>query len=941
MSPERPPKVFISYSHDSDEHEDRVLDLAEHLVEDGIDVALDRFVHPPPSSWPLWMETEMDAADYIVVVCSRGYLAKVQRKVKRGTGKGIKWESLLSYQQIYDNDSNSAKFIPVLLEGGEYKHIPKPMRGGNHYKPNQSSEYEKLLRHISNQPETPKPEPRPLKRLPPRSRSETKASSAFKPWNIPHQRNDAFTGREQLLAHLRNDLIKKHKQALSGLGGVGKTQIAIEYAYRHKHDYTAVLWTFADTEQSIRGGFAQIASYLNLPEKDATEQAKVTEAVRRWLDENPGWLLVFDNADDPTVIKDFLPQPGQGHFLVTTRAHQFQKIGIFSPREVDVLTQDEARQFLLVRTGKDSALKSAEADELAKELGYLPLALEQAAAYIVENGTNFASYLAGFKKQRQWLLNQQGSVVGNDEKAQQKCTVATTWAVNFTEIEKSTPASADLLRISAFLAPDAIPFELFEKGAHQLPQGLAARLTATANDPLALDELLSPLMRYSLIRRDQEKRTYSIHPLVQEIVREGLPQSDQLIWAVHTTKIVSSVFPDPSFENRPFCDRLLPHALACGRLIERFSLEFEQAALLLNQAGYYLQERAEYQHAERFLQQALNIRLKIAGPKHPSIVVSLNNLAAVMQMEAKYPEAESLFLQSLEISESISGPKHPHTAVILNNLAGLMQAQGKYQQTEPLLLRSLEIREEAFGADHPSTAVGLCNLAYLYYLQGQYDEAEPLFRRALTIQEMTGPEHPDIAFILNNLALLLSAKEQFQEAEQLHKRAMTVLEKALGVGHPDIAVNRDNLGRQYHREGRFSEAEALLREALHIREAALGPNHPATATSLNNLAELCLSQNNTVEAESLLKRALAIREKYLGPEHSETATTLHNLAGVYRAENRLQEAESLYRRALVVFTNSFGQEHPSTSIVREDLIAFYQEQGRHTEALAIAQKRGN
>src|SRR4029077_6461456 len=161
-----------------------------------------------------------------------------------------------------------------------------------------------------------------------------KATITSKPWNVPHTRNDAFTGREKLLGDLRADVTKKSKQALSGLGGVGKTQIAVEYAYRHKDDYSAVLWTFADTEQSIRAGFAEIAARLNLPEKDSTEQTKVTDAVRHWLEESQGWLLVFDNADDPAMVKVFLPQQSKGHILLTSRAHVFHGLGILSPREI-------------------------------------------------------------------------------------------------------------------------------------------------------------------------------------------------------------------------------------------------------------------------------------------------------------------------------------------------------------------------------------------------------------------------------------------------------------------------------------------------------------------------------------------------------------------------------------------------------------------------------
>ena len=558
MSPERPPKVFISYSHDSPEHEDRVLDLAERLVQkDGIDVSLDRFVNPPPASWPKWMNAEMKAADFILVVCSATYLAKVESKVKPGEGKGVKWESLLSYQQIYDNDSDSSRFIPVLLEGGKYEHIPDPMRGGSHYRPEDDAEYEKLIRHITNQPETPKPKPGPLRELPPKQRQAatspaTKAAqvpAVSTPWNVPHSRNDAFTGREQILADLRADLVKKSKQALFGLGGVGKTQIAAEYAYRHREEYTAVFWSFAGTEQSVRGGYAAIAALLNLPEKESQEQAKVTDAVKGWLEQNAGWLLVLDNADDPAMLKPFLPQQGKGHILLTSRAYSFQKIGLVSPREVNVLSPAEAREFLLRRTGKGLTEKSPDADALAKEVGYLPLALEQAAAYIAETGASFSNYLAGYRKQGLKLLEKQGPVMGNDEKEQQKRTVATAWALNFADVEKNFPASADLLRLSAFLAPDEIPLELMEKGSAKLPEKLAAKLDEAADDPLVLDELLSPLLRYSLIRRAEEKRSYSIHPLVQEVVREGLNKEEQKAWAERAVRIVNAIFPDVEFSN--------------------------------------------------------------------------------------------------------------------------------------------------------------------------------------------------------------------------------------------------------------------------------------------------------------------------------------------------------------------------------------------------------
>jgi tetratricopeptide (TPR) repeat protein len=865
MSPERPPKVFISYSHDSPEHEDRVLDLAERLVEkDGIDVSLDRFVNPPPASWPKWMNAEMKAADFILVVCSATYLAKVESKVKPGEGKGVKWESLLSYQQIYDNDSDSSRFLPVLLKGGKYEHIPDPMRGGSHYRPEEDAEYEKLIRHITNQPETPKPKPGPLRKLPPKQRQAAKSPATkaaqvpavSKPWNVPHLRNDAFTGREQILTDLRADLLKKSKQALFGLGGVGKTQIAVEYAYRHRDEYSAVFWSFAGTEQSVRGGYAAIAALLDLPEKESQEQATVTDAVKNWLEQNAGWLLVLDNADDPAMLKPFFPQQGNCHMLLTSRAYSFQKIGLVSPREVNVLSADEARKFLLRRTGKGPTGKSTEADALAKELGYLPLALEQAAAYIAETGTSFSSYLAGYRKQRLKLLEKQGPVMGNDQKEQQKRTVATAWALNFVDIEKNSSASADLLRLSAFLAPDAIPLELLENGAPELPKKLSAKLAKAADNPLILDDQLSPLLHFSLIRRNDEKRTYSIHPLVQEVVRDGLSKKDQKAWAERAVRAVNAAFPGIDFKNWPQCDRFLPHALACAGLIESWGMQFAEAARLLNQAGYYLNERAEYAEAATLFRWALEIREEALEPEHPDIATSLNNLAVMYRAQGKYQEAEPLYQRALAIDEKAVGAGHPSTATSLNNLAGLYRDQGRNTEAEPLYQRALTVREKALGPDHPLTATSLNNLAELYRDQGRNTEAEPLYRRALYIFEKAlGAGHPSTATSLNNLAELLGGLEKPAEAEQLHRRALRIREKALGPKHPDTAGSLNNLAGLLYRQKESAETEPLFLRALTILEKALGLEHPNTARVRNNLILFYRNQGRNAEADALEKAA--------------------------------------------------------------------------------------
>ncbi len=923
---------MISYSHDSSAHKVRVLRLADRLVADGIDVILDQYAGVPPEGWPQWMEREVEAANFVLVVCTETYLRRFKGQEAPGTGRGVRWEGLLLSGEIYNGDSKNPKFIPVLMDQEQAKNIPTPLASTSRYLITDAKQYEELYRRLTNQPRVKKPVLGKLKSLPKREPqpmdfdAQSESEPKKKPWLVPHEPNPVFTGREAILKELRADLLKNGRQALSGLGGIGKTQIAVEYAFRHREDYSAVLWTFADTEQAISSGFSMMAWKLGLPEHESKEQAAVTEAVKNWLEQNDGWLLVFDNADTPELVKRFLPEQARGHILLTSRAHVFQNINIIQAREVDVLSPADSRQFLLKRTGQSG---TPTVDELAKELGYLPLALEQAAAYIVESEASFQNYLTSFRKRRLELLKKQGPVMGKP-KEQQKRTVETAWLLNFAEVEKF-PASADLLRLSAFLAPDMIPLELLEKGAAHMGEALAR--TLASDDPLALDELLKPLTRYSLIRRNLETRSFSIHPLVQEVTRDGMDAIEQKCWAERTVRAVNAAFPGVEFEHWPECERLIPQALVCDRLIEKYEMQFPQAARLLNQAAYYLGERAQYLTAEPLYRRALGIRAKAMGAVHPDTAFSLNNLAELLRSQEKYEEAESLCRRALEIREKTLGVEHPDVAQSLNNLALLLDNLGRYEEAEPLYRRALSIWEKAQGAEHPDTAASLNNLALLLYKQGKYDEAEPLYARSLAIDEKAlGPEHPGTATDLNNLAGLYSVQGKYEEAELLHRRALRIREKALGAEHPHVAQSLNNLVELYRVQGKYENAELLYRRVLAIYEKALGARHSNTATSLNNLALLLESQGKYEEAEPLHRRALEIREKALGAEHPDVAQSLNNLALLLKHQERYEEAERLYRRALDIDEKTLGPEHPSTAIDLNNLALLMDNQGKYEDA---------
>ena len=345
--------------------------------------------------------------------------------------------------------------------------------------------------------------------------------------------------------------------------------------------------------------------------------------------------------------------------------------------------------------------------------------------------------------------------------------VATTWSLSFQCVEEKNPAAADLLRLCAFLAPDAIPEEIITAGAEHL----GSLLQAAARDPMVLNKAIAALGAYSLIRRDPAERTLSIHRLVQAVLRDALSEDEVKQWAKRTVLAVSTACPTVEFAMWVQWERYLPQAQACADLVEQGDLKLAKAALLLNKAGYYLYRRARYTEAEPLHVRALQIREQQLGPDHPDTASSLNNLALLYSNQGKYEQAEPLYQHALAICEQQLGPDHPDTARSLNNLAALYYSQGKYNQAEPLHQRALSIREKHLGYGHPDTAQSLYWLALLYQHQKKYEQSESLYQHALAIYEQSlGPQHPNTQRTRRNYAALLRAMGRDEEAEQLEEK---------------------------------------------------------------------------------------------------------------------------------------------------------------------------
>ena len=531
-------------------------------------------------------------------------------------------------------------------------------------------------------------------------RSRSQHTQPAKLWNVPYERNPFFTGREESLETLHQQLNQEKAaavsqiQAIHGLGGIGKTQTAVEYAYRHRQDYGAVFWVRAETELELRTGFAELARLLDLPQKDAQDENEAIRAVKHWLETHPGWLLIFDNADHPEQLKPYRPVQAEGHILLTSRAQTFDMLGIAQPVSLRKMPMNEAVTFLLKRANRgtvDATEQNAIA-ELVEELGRLPLALEQAGAFILRRQLKFRTYLSQYRKQRLTLLERQLPTVGNEQ--QPNRSVRTTWQLNFQAVQAINPASAELLRFSAFVAPDDIPYELLIRSRGALGQILDDALQTEDEDgaKFMIADLLEPLTQYSLVRLDSGKESYTIHRLVQDVIKAEMEQEmlQQLIGCV--VAAVAQAFPSGVYENWPVCEQLIPQAKAVAQLINYAGVDSEPAALLLNETGYYLNQRGQYSEAEPLYVEALSMSKRLLGDEHPSVASSLNNLAALYDNQGRYSDAEPLYEEALSMRKRLLGDEHPDVASSLNNLAALYKNQGRYSDAEPLYEEALSMR---------------------------------------------------------------------------------------------------------------------------------------------------------------------------------------------------------------------------------------------------------
>ena len=787
-------------------------------------------------------------------------------------------------------------------------------------------------------------------------------------WYVPHLRNPFFTGREEILELLHaalstdRDAALPQAYALHGLGGVGKTQVALEYAYRHARDYRAVFWIEAETSDSILASLMHIAERLHLPEYKDTDQHCIVSAVHQWLmTQQSQWLLIWDNVENLELLHRSLPPTHQGAILLTTRR---QALGTLAHSiELPPMAREEGTQFVLQRAkilgdplvreqwSHDRQLLSAEqarASELVQMMEGLPLALDQAGAYMEETQCTLEEYLYRYQQQQTRLLERRG-----ESRQDHPASVVTTFSLSFQQMAQKSPEAADLLRVCALLSPDVIPEEVIRQGAVHL----GASLQAIATDPWLLDEAVAMLGTYSLIRRNQAMKTLSIHRLVQAVLLGTMTAEERACWLQRIITALHEVFPANEYTTWEQSERLLSHALWClahaGSQEETLELSG-----LASKAAEYLRARGRDAEAEPLFQRAIRILEQAEGAEHQLALsltglgflylgqgkhaeaeplfrraihlweqvnaleyyqnaaspdYSLQGLAILFREQGKYAEAEPLFQRVLRIREDALGPEHAQVAYALGSLALLSQRMGKYREAEQQFQRTINIWEQILGSEHPATAEARAGLAYLYYALGRYEEMESLLQQSLHFWEQTlGPDHPQVFYSLIGLARLSALQGQDAQAEQQYQRALRIQEQAINPNDPRVGYLLEDLAWFRHRQGDITEAQELYQRALSFWEQSLGPDHPQVAHALHGFANVFRDHGAYAEAERLYRRCQSIRARMLGLSHLETAETLSDFARCQQAQGNIQDAAILSQQALEIREQILGLDHPET-----------------------------
>ncbi|MEU6774240.1 FxSxx-COOH system tetratricopeptide repeat protein [Streptomyces sp. NPDC046759] len=737
-------------------------------------------------------------------------------------------------------------------------------------------------------------------------------------WNLP-ARNASFTGRDTLLVRLRQTLAASSRvavQALHGRGGVGKTQLAIEYAHRFAGEYELAWWIAAEDPALIPDQLAQLATRIGAAPADAPS-ANAVDALLGELRTRSRWLLVFDNIEEAAVLAPYLPGGG-GHVLITSRNPHWHAHA--SPLNVDVFTRAESIALLHAH---GAVLGETDADHLARTLDDLPLALAQAAALLTD-GLPAADLSAELARNTAGVLAE-GRPVGYP------VSLAAQVRLTITRLESDHPGAAALMIALSLLAPEPFPVtacagHLPETASTPLADALATRLAGSAT--------LRAITRNSLARA--QDGTVQLHRLTQSVLRDQLTPDQRQQAARDAAALLTAAAPrdvrHPS--TWPAWRTVLPHLLAVDPVL----ITTEAGRRAVRNACWYLLDRGLAHAARDRLQQLHHTWLRQLGPDHEGTLWTAHYLARAHNDTQDHARARALDEDTLQRRRRLLGEDDPATLRTASNLANRLAALGRTERARALGEDTLSRQRLVLGEDHPNTLLTASNLSNRLAELGQPEEARALAEDTLTRQQrVLGKDHPDTLRTASNLTVELTTPGRAEEARALGEDTLTRQRQVLGEDHPNTLLTASNLANRLATLGQLEEAHALGEDTLTRQQRVLGEDHPHTLASASNLAIRLAALGRIEEAHALGEDTLTRQQRVLGEDHPSTLGTASNLAIWLAALGRMEEAHALGEDTLTRQRRVLREDHPHTLASASNLAIRLAALGRIEEAHALGE----
>jgi tetratricopeptide (TPR) repeat protein len=696
--------------------------------------------------------------------------------------------------------------------------------------------------------------------------------------NLP-ERNPLFTGREKELREVEAAFETHKTVALFAPGGFGKTQIALEYAHRHWDAY-AVIWRFnAATEALLQEAFCDFARrVLGMRREETEDWQAVRDAITAWWQGRQDYLFLYESAEGCPALRDALPTgTPRGRALLTTR----EAVGLAIGKTVAVgaFSDEDALAFLRMRLG-EAAEKDGAA--LAEAVGFLPLALAQAAGYIAENQCSVAECMAFLRHPDLVLFEEPLQDALYDK------TVLTTWQDTLDQLE---PDAAALINLLAYCAPDDIPLQLFINGRNYLPDLL--KETLLPENKWAQNLLIKKLIRCGLVTRGsdaQNRPLLSMPVLLQRVLRRQQGADAGMLRQCLSVVCSAFVQEDNAEEARIVYAHTWPHAVEVAAQAEMQWKEEKviqaMVAAISDKTGYVLEKQGDYEAALQWYKKALLINEKVLGMEHPDIATTNDDIARVYYAQGYYPDALAWYHQALNIREKVFGEAPPHTTITYTKIAGVYEARGEYDMALAWYDKALVIYEKVFGDEHYATATTFTSMKAIYYAQGHCGKALAWYQRALVINEkMLSEEHLDTAQTHDSIAEVYNAQGDYGKAFSCSQEALATYNKGYDEEHLDKTVTYIKLASAYFAEDKdeCNEAIRLYQKALAIFEKVLGEEHPHTVLTYNSIAQVYITANKPADAAPLFKKTFFICLQKLGKKHPYTKSVLESARDAHAA----------------------------------------------------------